>query len=146
MFAMAYLTVSYRSLPRPVARFVKAAFLTAIVVGVVSLQPARAGTPIHDMVATYPSMADSIYSRFSVTTAHDKPVTDGFALAPMPNQGASAPRIVESQGAEVSPSVVGGRPASTFRGDGFMTGSTPQATQQPKRMPMPGISLKVPLY
>lgn len=118
----------------------------AMLLGAMSQHPAQAGAPIHDMVATYPSMADSINSRFSVGASQSKPVPGGFALAPMPNQDAFAPRAVETQGAEVSPSLVGGRAPASYRGEGFMKGSTPQVTQQPKRMPMPGISLKVPLY
>jgi hypothetical protein len=142
---MAYLTVSYRSLPRSILISLKAAIATATILGSMSLQPTLAGAPIQDMVATYPSMADSIYSRFSVSTPHSKPVAGGYALAPMPNQDAFAPRVAESKGPEVAPSLLGGK-SNSYRGEGFVSGSTPQVTQQPKRMPMPGISLKVPLY
>ena len=97
------------------------------------------------MVATNPSMVDSLYSRFSVSTPTAKLPATGYAAAPMPNQDASAPRIAEAQGPEVAPAMIGGKTTS-FRGDGFMPGSTPQTAQQPKKMPLPGISLKVPLY
>lgn len=119
--------------------------LTAGFMGVTALQPTQAGAPIQDMIATYPSMADSIYSRFGASaTPSAKPVTEGYALAPMPNQDVFIPRIVGSTGPVVAPSMLGGK-SNTYRGEGFMSGSTPQATQQPRRMPMPGISLKVPL-
>lgn len=112
---------------------------------IASTQPAQAGTPIKDMVATYPSMIDSLYSRFSVSTPQTKMPITGYVAAPMPNQDAAAPRMAESQGPEVSPSMLGGN-STSFRGDGFISGSTPQVAQQPKKMPLPGISLKVPLY
>ena len=116
-----------------------------MLLAIASTQPAHAGAPIKDMVATYPSMVDSLYSRFSVSTPQTKMPINGYAAAPMPNQDASAPRIVESQGPEVAPSMLGSKTTS-FRGDGFISGSTPQVAQQPKKMPLPGISLKVPLY
>lgn len=142
---MEYLTVSYRRAHWPVAGLTRFAVLTAVGLAAMSVQTSQAGTPIQDMVATYPSMADSIYSRFSVNIPQNKPLASGFDVAPTPNQNSFAPRAVESLGPEVSPSVLGGK-LNTYRGEGFVSGSTPQGMQQPKRMPMPGISLKVPLY
>jgi hypothetical protein len=142
---MEQLMVSYRGLLRSSARSLKFAIFPALVLGAMSAQSAWAGAPIKDMVATNPSMADSIYSRFSVSNLPRKPVTGGYALAPMPNQDTYAPRIVEQQGPEVSPSILGGK-SNSYRGEGFVSGSTPQVTQQPRRMPLPGISVKMPLY
>ncbi len=142
---MEYLTVSYRGLPGSVVTSLKALILPAVVLGAMSLQPARAGAPIKDMVATNLSMADSINNRFTVINPPGKSLTGGYAVAPMPNQDAYAPRIAEPQGPEVSPSILGGK-SNSYRGEGFVSGSTPQVTQQPRRMPMPGISLKMPLY
>ena len=141
---MAYLTVSSRSLPSTIIRRTKAAAIP-LLLAIAATHPVHAGTPIKDMVATYPSMVDSLYSRFSVGTANTKLPINGYAAAPMPNQDASAPRVAESQGPEVSPAFIGGKTTGT-RGDGFVPGSTPQVVQQPKKMPLPGISLKVPLY
>ncbi len=143
---MEYLTVSYRNACRSVVRSARYAILTSFVLAATSLQPTQAGTPIQDMVATYPSMADSIYNRFNVNIPHNKRAsTGGYDIAPMPNQNSSAPRVVESTSPEVSPSMLGGK-SNSYRGEGFVSGSSPQGIQQPKRMPMPGISLKVPLY
>jgi hypothetical protein len=90
-------------------------------------------------------MTESLSSRFTVNGTNARQDNTGFAAAPMPNQDASAPRIANSKGAEVSPAMLGAK-TNVYRGDGFMPGSSPLVAQQPKRMPMPGISLKVPLY
>jgi hypothetical protein len=121
------------------------AILTAMFLTFASPITAQAGAPIKDMVATYPSMVDSLYGRFNATSPQTKLPTSGYEAAPMPNQDASAPRIAQSQGPEVAPSLLGAK-STGFRGDGFVPGSTPQVQQAPKKMSLPGISLKVPLY
>jgi hypothetical protein len=119
--------------------------LAAAVLSLAAPTGAHAGTPIKDMVATYPSMVDSLYSRMAVSTPRAKLPTSGYDVAPMPNQDVFAPKIAGTQGPEVAPSLLGGK-SNGYRGDGFVPGSTPQVQQQPKKMPLPGISLKVPLY
>lgn len=66
-----------------------------------------------------------------------------FEPAPTPNQNVTAPRPPAVTGTVVSPTMF--RPASTYRGDGYTHGSSQQVTQEPRRMPLPGISLTVPL-
>lgn len=67
-----------------------------------------------------------------------------YDVAPIPNMDIATPRgVVVAKGASVRPGVFS--TSSTYRGEGFIPGSTPQGPQQAKRMPMPGISLKVPL-
>ncbi len=76
--------------------------------------------------------------------APTKAEPSGFAPAPTPNWDINAPHLASSSGgAVVGPGLFQQR--NTYRGEGFTEGSSPQVTQQPRHMPIPGISLKVPL-
>ncbi len=75
--------------------------------------------------------------------ADASPPVNRFEPAPIPNQDILAPRIAAASGAVVGPGLF--QQKAAFRGDGYVQGSTPQLTQEPRRMPLPGISLKVPL-
>ena len=63
--------------------------------------------------------------------------------APVPNSRLSAPVAAQGRGAEVTPTVM--TPKQTYQGEGFLSGSTMQAEQQRKTLPVPGLSLTVPL-
>ncbi len=109
-----------------------------------TVTPSWALPPIKDLTAAYPPMSDPLSARFTTPTSSDKQPTNGFVAAPTPNQEASAPPVVVKKGAEISPSIFSNKQG--YRGDGYMAGSSPQIAQQPKRMSLPGINLKVPLY
>lgn len=102
---------------------------------------AHAAAPSKDLSVIYPPLSSADRPSFAVSSA--KPIT-GFVAAPMPNQNAIAPHIVAAPGPEVSPSMF--RANRGYRGDGFTPDSSPQIAQQSKRLSMPGISVKVPLY
>jgi hypothetical protein len=51
--------------------------------------------------------------------------------------------VTQTRGAAIEPTLYVGR--GGYRGDGFTPGSSPQATQQPRHIPLPGINLKMPL-
>lgn len=69
----------------------------------------------------------------------------GYTLAPTPDTSLSAPQPLNanSKAPEWSPSLF--RPKRTYRGEGFIDGSTAQDLQQRRLAPAPGINLKVPL-
>lgn len=67
----------------------------------------------------------------------------GFTAAPMPNTDANAPILQHSTEASLTPSIFS--PQSTYRGEGYVPGSTAQGDQQKKFKPTPGINLSVPL-
>ena len=66
-----------------------------------------------------------------------------FEPAPTPNQNVLAPRGELATGPVLEPSMF--LQKATYRGDGYTLGSSQQVTQEPRRMPLPGINLKVPL-
>jgi hypothetical protein len=70
----------------------------------------------------------------------------GFTAAPMPNSDTSAPTAqAANQGQPtVAPSLFTTRP--TYRGEGYVAGSSAQADQQKNYRPVPGINLSVPLH
>lgn len=67
----------------------------------------------------------------------------GYEAAPTPNIDIQPPRPETSRGAVIVPSF--GTLRAAPRGDGYTPGSAPQPTQQPRRMSLPGVSLKLPL-
>ena len=69
---------------------------------------------------------------------------NGFVAAPVPDPDAYAPRLLGATGPEVAPSMFKGH--RNYRGDGFIPDSSPQISQQSRRVSLPGISVKVPLY
>ena len=73
------------------------------------------------------------------------PNAAGYTLAPTPNTSLSAPQPLNanSKAPEWSPSLF--RPKRTYRGEGFIDGSTAQDQQQRRLAPAPGINLNVPL-
>ncbi len=83
----------------------------------------------------------------SGTPAAAPPAASGpaqFEPAPLPNQDLIIPRGNEAP----SGPVIGAglfRQTQGYRGDGYVKGSTATQSEQPKRLPLPGILLKVPL-
>jgi hypothetical protein len=73
------------------------------------------------------------------------PGTSVYAPAPMPDldQGAPSLRELGPPRPELSPNLVVGQ--KSYRGDGFMPGSTVQGTEERNSHPAPGFALKVPL-
>lgn len=67
----------------------------------------------------------------------------GFTPAPMPNADDAAPVAAPSNEPQWSPSLF--RPGRTYRGEGFVPGSSVQASQNRNVRPAPGILLNVPL-
>lgn len=70
---------------------------------------------------------------------------NGYTPAPVPDSDEIAP-VVRSAGppqAEWAPNLFTG--AKTYRGEGYVPGSSVQASQQRNIRPAPGISLNVPL-
>lgn len=101
-----------------------------------------AASPSKDLSAIYPPIT---LNEGNFLTASAMPSAQNrFAAAPMPNKEVFAPRVVATPGAVVGPGLF--RASGGYRGDGFTPDSSQQTAQQAKRMPVPGISLKVPLY
>lgn len=103
--------------------------------------PALAVPPPTDLSVTYPALARSLTESPVVP---GKTTTSSFVAAPTPNPDALTPRGVPIVGPEVGPSLF--RSKATHRGDGFTPDSSPAINQQSKRVSLPGISVKVPLY
>lgn len=105
-------------------------------------------TPV--LVAAAPGPAKSINptGTFSFATI-GRVIPDsagyGYTLAPTPDTSVSSPQPPDanSKTPEWSPSLF--RPKRTYRGEGFIHGSTAQDQQQRRLAPAPGINLKVPL-
>ncbi len=68
---------------------------------------------------------------------------NGYTPAPMPNSEEVAPVAPQSAQPQWSPSLF--RAGRTYRGEGFVPGSSVQASQNRNVHPAPGISLNVPL-
>jgi len=101
---------------------------------------AWAASPVAE--PTLPPVARAQAERTAMLTT--RTATPGnFEPAPTPNQDILSPRGIVSTGVEVGPSMFS--PKSFYRGDGYTQGSSQQVLQEPRRMPLPGISLKVPL-
>ncbi len=85
--------------------------------------------------ATYPSAPAQVASANS----------SGYTPAPVPDADDLAPvvRSTEPAQAEWSPNLFTG--ASTYRGEGYVPGSTVQGSQRRNIAPAPGVSLNVPL-
>ena len=71
-------------------------------------------------------------------------VKGGFQAAPVPDEDAIVPSDFISRGATVAPVLA--PPRKAVLGDGFTPNSAIPTSQTPKRMMVPMISLKVPLY
>lgn len=67
----------------------------------------------------------------------------GYTPAPMPDSDEAAPTAPASNEAQWSPSLF--RAGHTYRGEGFVPGSSVQGSQNRNVRPAPGISLNVPL-
>jgi hypothetical protein len=65
-----------------------------------------------------------------------------FQPAPTPNQSVMAPHDTLASGPVLRPSLF--RQSNTYHGEGYTPGSQ-QVTQEPRRLPVPGFNLKVPL-
>ena len=87
-----------------------------------------------------PPMARAQTERTALTSAQ---TAGRLEPAPTPNKDLFAPRGAAPSGPVLSPSMF--RQAETFRGDGYTPGSAQSASQETKHMPLPGLSLKVPL-
>ncbi len=70
-------------------------------------------------------------------------VPERFVPAPTPNLDIDAPLNIATPGTVVAPTLLGQK--ATYRGEGFVQGSSPQVVQQSRHMSLPGISLRVPL-
>ena len=68
----------------------------------------------------------------------------GFMAAPVPDYDQVAPSVASPSGATLSPKMLP-RP-NVYRGDGYTPASMPDVEQKNKKVEIPGISLKVPLY
>jgi hypothetical protein len=67
-----------------------------------------------------------------------------FEPAPLPNQDLLPPASsVAEQHAELGPGLL--RRKMGYQGDGYVPGSGATQTDEPRHMPLPGITLKVPL-
>jgi hypothetical protein len=67
-----------------------------------------------------------------------------FEPAPLPNQDLLPPASsVAKQHAELGPGLL--RRKIGYQGDGYVPGSGATQTDEPRHMPLPGITLKVPL-
>ncbi len=102
--------------------------------------PAPNGKPV-----AFPQLALAQTGRplTSSTTTPAVVVPERFEPAPTPNLDIDAPLTVTSSGAVVAPTLLGQK--ATYRGEGFVQGSSPQVVQQSRHMSLPGISLRVPL-
>ncbi len=102
---------------------------------------ALAGPQTIDMSLPPIARAQAERTALSATATPDAP---RFEPAPLPNQD-----LVVPHGHEPPPGPALGaglfRQTSVYRGDGYVQGSTPTQSEQPKRLPLPGLLLKVPL-
>ena len=98
----------------------------------------HAKSPIPDL--SLPPLSRMTAERTATATP---PVIGRFEPAPTPNQNVLAPRGEVVTGPILEPSMF--LQKATYRGDGYTLGSSQQVTQEPRRMPLPGINLKVPL-
>ena len=104
--------------------------------------PALAVPPATDLSVTYPALSRTLTD--SPVAPAQPSVIGRFVAAPIPNPDALSPRAIIAAGPEVGPSLF--RSKATHRGDGFTPDSSPAIGQQSKRVSLPGISVKVPLY
>jgi hypothetical protein len=90
---------------------------------------------------TSQTAASSSTAPHLTTTAPARP---DFEPAPLPNQDLVIPR---GSPAPSGPALGAGlfRQAPGYRGDGYTQGSAAAQSEQPKRLPLPGLVLKVPL-
>jgi len=103
----------------------------------------RAGTVPVD--ASLPPMARVQVERgLTAPAVPVAPAVARFEPAPLPNEDFAAPR---GPGGATGPVLGAGiiRQTQGYRGDGFVQGSAPPQSEQPRRMPLPSITLKVPL-
>lgn len=118
--------------------------LGGLVLASILVSPTYAASPAADLAKTFPPLSPALVDRKVALTANERAASGRFEAAPIPDQDAFAPRISDSTGPVVSPSMFQGK--KSYRGDGFTPNSSPQISQQPKHVTLPGISLKVPLY
>lgn len=136
---------------RPMVKRLKTSMASPMVllacgVALAALAPmtASAAPPAKDLSVTYPPISRALIEGKLASIETDRAPIGRFVAAPMPNQDASAPRILGDAGPNVGPSMFQGK--KNYRGDGFTPDSSPQINQQSRRVSLPGISLKVPLY
>ncbi len=110
---------------------------------IASVPPAMAAAPAPSGTMM-PTGTFTLANIGRVTTSNGAPGA-GYTTAPVPNGSLSAPlpANANSKSPEFSPSLF--RPKSTYRGEGYIAGSSAQEQQQRKVGPAPGIKLKVPL-
>jgi hypothetical protein len=112
----------------------------AIAIPLCAADLAHAGQKLAD--TGLPPLARAISERENRTVA--PPQAKAFEAAPIPNLDLYVPnRTVRQQGAELAPGLFSA--TNTYRGEGFVPGSSPQGAQQSRRIPTPGINIKVPL-
>ncbi len=102
---------------------------------------AYATPPTTDLSVTYPALGQLQDPRAG---GQANGASGRFVAAPMPDQNASAPRQASPTGPAFGPGLF--QHKAFYRGDGFTPDSSPQIAQQSKHLPLPGISMKVPLY
>lgn len=113
-----------------------------MLIGMAMAGSAQARSPAESLAVVYPPIAGRP-AEF-VAAANQPVARNGYVAAPMPDQNAVAPRSADAPGPAFAPGIFQSK--GGYRGDGFTPGSSPQIAQQPKHLPLPGISMKVPLY
>jgi hypothetical protein len=90
------------------------------------------------------AQAERIAAAQALQASQTPPSESRFDPAPIPNQDLAAPRSrTVSSGPVFGPHLF--RQEATYRGDGYIVGSTEQTTQAPRHLPLPGIGMKMPL-
>jgi hypothetical protein len=108
--------------------------------GLAALVLCTAASPATTFVIARTPGADAV-SRL----ASSAPLPHGYTAAPMPNPDANAPVFLDSarQQPTLAPSLF--NPKATYRGEGFVAGSTVQGAENSKVKPAVGGTMSVPL-
>ena len=138
--------ISFRhSLTRCLVGIAIGSFRLTVVVAIILVMaqlPACAVSLSNELQPTYQPLTRGLGSNYS-STATAPQSQGGYVAAPVPNPDAVVPRGPSDTAAAIGPGLFQNKSISS---DGFTPNSSQEISQQPKHIPLPGISLKVPLY
>jgi hypothetical protein len=116
-----------------------------ICVGLMVAAPALAASPLSTPLLAEATVAPAATDPESAPAQVASVPPGGYTAAPVPDADQAAPPVEAPKPGEAqwAPNLFTGQ--STYRGEGFVPGSSVQASQQRNRAPAPGVSLNVPL-
>jgi hypothetical protein len=116
-----------------------------IFVASMAAAPALAASPLSAPILAEATVAPDAVSADPQPARVASADPGAYTAAPVPDSDQAAPLVAAPKPGEAqwAPNLFTGQ--STYRGEGFVPGSSVQASQQRNRAPAPGVSLNVPL-